>query len=122
MLFRSLLSMASKELYTVERIEELYVKVKDRLTQVGYENIEFKLGDGSLGWEENAPYDRIMVTAAATKLPEKLVEQLAPNGRMIIPVGDSSVQDLLLIIKDSEGKVEKEIIAKVRFVRLIGEY
>ena len=118
----ALLSKACKELYTVERIEELFVKVKERLTNGGYNNIKFKLGDGSLGWEENAPYDRIIVTASATSLPEKLVDQLSPNGKMVIPVGENSVQDLLLVTKDSEGKVKKDLIAKVKFVRLIGEY
>lgn len=118
----ALLAKASKEVYTVERIEELFVKVKDRLINGGYDNIKFKLGDGSLGWEENAPYDRIMVTASARILPEKLLKQLAPNGKMVIPVGKDSVQDLLLITKDSEGKIEKELITKVRFVRLIGDY
>ncbi len=118
----ALLSKACKVLYTVERIEELFIKAKERLLKGGYENIKFKLGDGSLGWKENAPYDRIMVTASATSLPEKLVDQLATNGKMIIPVGQDPVQDLLLITKDLEGKVKKELITKVRFVRLIGEY
>lgn len=118
----ALLAMASKEVYTVERIEELLIKAKKRLIDGGYENIKFELGDGSQGWEEYAPYDRIMVTASASSLPEKLIDQLAPNGKMVIPVGANSVQDLLLITKDSEGKVKKEFITKVRFVRLIGEY
>lgn len=118
----AILAKASKEVYTIERIEELLVKAKVRLNGKGFENIKFKLGDGSLGWEENAPYDRIMVTASATNLPEKLVEQLAPNGKMIIPVGESTIQDLLLITKDSNGNVNKEVISKVRFVRLIGDY
>lgn len=115
----ALLAKACKELYTVERIEELYLRAKEILIDAGYENINFKLADGSLGWKEYAPYDRIMVTAAASSLPEKLIEQLAPNGKMVIPVGKSSVQDLLLIKKDARGKVEKELIEKVRFVRLI---
>lgn len=118
----ALLAKAAEELYTVERIEDLFVKAKDRLTKGGYENIKFKLGDGSLGWKDHAPYDRIMVTASARKIPEKLVEQLAPSGKMVIPVGEGSVQELLLIKKDPEGKVEKELITKVRFVRLIGDY
>lgn len=114
----ALLSKFSKIVYTVERIEELYLRAKEKLSQGDYTNIEFKLGDGSLGWEENAPYDRIMVTASARKLPEKLVEQLAVNGKMIIPIGT----DLILVNKNEEGKVEKEFIDKVIFVNLIGEY
>lgn len=114
----ALLSKSSKIVYTVERLEELYLKAKEKLTQKDYNNIKFKLGDGSLGWEENAPYDRIMVTASARRLPDKLVEQLASNGKMIIPIGT----DLVLVKKDEEGKIEKEIVDKVVFVDLIGEY
>lgn len=117
----ALLAKACKEVYTVERIEELYLEAKEKLINGGYDNIKFKLGDGSLGWEENGPYDGIMVTAAAASLPDKLVDQLAPNGKMVIPVGANSIQDLLLITKDSKGKVNKELITKVRFVRLIEE-
>ena len=73
------------------------------------------------GWEENAPYDRIMVTAGANKLPDKLIEQLAPNGKMIIPVGPRLIQDLMLITKDAGGKVHKEVIVKVRFVELVDD-
>lgn len=115
----ALLSKAAKQVYTIERIEDLYIKAKERLKEADFSNIEFKLADGSIGWEENAPYDRIMVTAAAKRLPDELVEQLAPNGKMVIPVGAGGVQDLLVISKDSEGKIGKEFIGKVRFVRLI---
>lgn len=118
----ALLAKASKEVYTVERIEELYLKAKERLDKANYINIKFKYGDGSLGWLEHAPYDRIMVTASATKMPEKLIAQLSPMGRMVIPVGSGFVQNLLLIKKDQDGKIEKEEIDKVRFVRLIGDY
>lgn len=118
----ALLAKAAGEVYTVERIEELHLQAIEKLTKAGFTNIQFTLGDGSLGWQEHAPYDRIMVTASATTMPKALLEQLAPNGKMIIPVGSGSVQDLLLITKDAHGKIEKEIISKVRFVPLIGEY
>lgn len=118
----ALLAKAAGEVYTVERIEELHLQAIEKLTKAGFANIQFTLGDGSLGWQEHAPYDRIMVTASATTMPKALLEQLAPNGKMIIPVGSGSVQDLLLISKDAHGKIEKEIISKVRFVPLIGEY
>lgn len=114
----ALLSKASKSVYTVERIKELHVKSKEKLIKADYTNINFKLGDGSLGWEENAPYDRIMVTASASKLPEKLVEQLAVNGKMVIPVKT----DLLLVTKDFNGEIKTETVTKVRFVSLIGDY
>ena len=115
----ALLAKAAKKVYTIERIKELYQGAKEKLSKAGYKNIEFKLDDGSLGWVEKAPYDRIMVTAAASKLPEDLVEQLAPNGKMVIPVGAGSVQELMLITKDSNGNIKKEDLGKVRFVRLI---
>lgn len=115
----ALLAKAAKIVYTVERIEELHLKAKERLNKAGYKNIEFKLDDGNLGWEESGPYDRIMVTAAASSLPDELIEQLAPNGKMVIPVGAGLIQDLLLISKDSKGTIHKDIIGGVRFVRLI---
>lgn len=114
----ALLSKFSKTVYTVERIEELHLKAKEKLRKKGYTNIKFKLDDGSLGWEENAPYDRIMVTASAKRMPDKLIEQLALNGRMVIPVGT----DLMVVEKDSQGKVKKELVDKVIFVDLIGDY
>ena len=113
----ALLSKASKIVYTVERIEELHIRSKERLTRLGYTNIKYKLGDGSSGWKENAPYDRIMVTASASKLPNNLVEQLAPNGKMVIPVGT----DLILMTK-TNGEIKKEVITKVIFVSLVGDY
>lgn len=114
----ALLAEASDVVYTVERIEELHLQAKEKLGKKNYKNIKFKLGDGSLGWEEHAPYDRIMVTASARKIPSKLVAQLAPNGIMVIPV----VTDLIVIKKDEEGNIEKEILDKVVFVDLIGDY
>ncbi len=115
----ALLSKASKEVYTIERIKELYKKAKNRLNSAGYNNIKFKLGDGSLGWSENAPYDRIMVTAAAEKVPQALLNQLAKNGKMVIPVGSGFIQDLLFIKKDPEGEIEIEALDNVRFVKLV---
>jgi len=118
----ALLAPFSKEVYTVERIEELHKKAVKRLNKLDFDNIHFNHGDGSLGWQENAPYDRIIVTAAASILPNELIDQLAPEGKMIIPVGPSGVQELLMISKDAQGKVHKELIEYVRFVRLIGKY
>ncbi|MDD4218972.1 MAG: protein-L-isoaspartate(D-aspartate) O-methyltransferase [Sphaerochaetaceae bacterium] len=118
----ALLAKASQMVYTVERIEELHVKAIERLNRAGYTNIKFKLDDGSLGWQEYAPYDRIMVTAAASRIPNSLIEQLAPNGKMLIPVGSDFMQDLLVITKDNEGNVAKQFITNVRFVPLVGDY
>lgn len=117
----ALLAKAAEKVYTVERIQEHYEQAKKRLGNAGYSNIEYKLGDGSLGWSEHAPYDRIMVTAGAKTLPEALVEQLAPEGKMVIPVGEGA-QELLLVQKDLDGEVSQDHLAYVRFVDLIGDY
>jgi len=112
----------AKEVYTVERIKELSVEAQERLGKLEYTNIKFKIGDGSEGWKEYAPYDRIIVTAAAGSIPNPLLQQLAPGGRMIIPVGQKGVQELLLIEKDQNGKVRKDFLEPVMFVELKGQY
>lgn len=118
----ALLAKAAKKVYTVERIKEHHESAKKRLEEANYTNIDYKLGDGSQGWAEHAPYDRIMVTAAAKTLPEALVKQLAPTGKMVIPVGAETMQELLLVEKDKEGKIKKERLNVVQFVDLIGDY
>lgn len=118
----ALLARFSKEVYTIERIPELSKKARKRLETMGYANVFYHIGDGSLGWPEHAPYDRIMVTAAAEDVPKELLEQLAPGGTMIIPVGPPSVQELQLITKDAGGEASRRTIEKVRFVELIGKY
>ncbi len=118
----ALLSTFSGTVFTVERIHELYDKTKIRLENMGFDNVYFKLDDGTMGWEQFAPFDRIMVTAAARFIPPSLLEQLAPRGIMVIPVGGSNYQELLVIKKDSEGKVSTECKGYVKFVPLIGRY
>ncbi|MDN6731720.1 MAG: protein-L-isoaspartate(D-aspartate) O-methyltransferase [Atopostipes suicloacalis] len=118
----ALLAKAAEKVYTVERIKEHHESAKKRLEEASYENISYKLGDGSQGWPEHAPYDRIMVTAAAKTLPEALVKQLTPTGKMVIPVGAETMQELLLIEKNKEGKIKKERLNIVQFVDLIGDY
>lgn len=118
----ALLAAFSREVYTVEKIPQLAESAKKRLEAKGFENISFLLGDGSLGWPEHAPYDRIIVTAAASDIPKELVDQLADGGRMIIPVGSRYSQDLLAIDKSIDGKLEKTALEAVRFVPLKGKY
>lgn len=118
----ALLAEFAAKVYTVERIEDLYKRAKDRLGELGFSNIFFKLDDGSSGWEEYAPYDRIMVTAAASEIPQELVAQLAAGGKMIIPVGSSFSQELRLIEKDETGKLHATLLSQVRFVPLKGKY
>lgn len=116
------LSAFSKSVVTVECIEVLYHRAKERLTEMNYSNITFILGDGSLGWALAGPYDRIMVTAAATEIPKKLIEQLKPGGIMIIPVGNAFYQKLLKIIKKEDGGIDIIDIEMVQFVPLVGKY
>ncbi|MCL6588953.1 MAG: protein-L-isoaspartate(D-aspartate) O-methyltransferase [Firmicutes bacterium] len=112
----------ANEVYTVERIAPLGEKARERLEKLGYRNIHFKIDNGSNGWAEYAPYDRIIVTAAAGKVPDPLLEQLKPGGMMLIPVGEQGCQDLLLLKKDESGLVREESLGKVTFVELKGEY
>ena len=114
----ALLSKFAEDVYTVERIEPLHQVAKERLDSQGYANVHFHLGDGSRGWEAHAPYDRIMVTAAAREIPAALTRQLAPGGRMVIPVGDTFSQELRLIEKDEAGNISSTFLEHVRFVRL----
>lgn len=118
----ALLAKFTKEVYTVERIEGLHVRAKERLAAAGFTNIHFKLDDGSFGWEEHAPYDRIMVTAAAAAVPDELVAQLKEGGKMLIPVGTPSLQELKLIEKGEGGRISTSVINFVRFVPLKGKY
>jgi protein-L-isoaspartate(D-aspartate) O-methyltransferase len=112
----------AKEVYTVERIAALSRKAEERLKLLGYGNIHFSVDNGSNGWAEFAPYDRIIVTAAAREVPDPLLEQLQPGGKLLIPVGEKGCQNLLLIEKDTTGSTETTILEKVIFVELKGDY
>jgi protein-L-isoaspartate(D-aspartate) O-methyltransferase len=118
----ALLAKFSEEVFTVERIEGLHTRAKERLAEAGFTNIRFKLDDGSFGWAEHAPYDRIMVTAAAAAVPDELIDQLKAGGKMLIPVGTPALQELQLIEKDTAGKIRTSVINFVRFVPLKGKY
>ncbi|EMF46010.1 Protein-L-isoaspartate O-methyltransferase [Planococcus halocryophilus Or1] len=118
----TLLAIFSGAVYTIERIEELHNRAKERVAQLNIHNIHFKLGDGSEGWQEHAPFDRIMVTAAASEVPTELLDQLNNDGKMVIPVGNSFNQELLLIEKDHSGKLHTTSLNKVLFVPLKGKY
>ncbi|HBP37723.1 MAG TPA: protein-L-isoaspartate(D-aspartate) O-methyltransferase [Clostridiales bacterium] len=118
----ALLARFAREVYTIERIADLSAKARDRLTALGFANIDYRVGDGSAGWPENAPYDKIMVTAAAARIPAELEEQLGPGGRMIIPVGRPGLQDLLLISRGQDGRISRKSVEKVVFVELKGKY
>lgn len=106
-----------KEVYSIEIVKELAVSSKKRLESLGYTNIVVKHGDGYKGWEEHAPFDAIIVTAAPPEIPEKLLEQLKVGGRMVVPVG-SFFQELLLIIRKVNGFDQRRLLP-VRFVPMI---
>ncbi|TWT06694.1 protein-L-isoaspartate(D-aspartate) O-methyltransferase [Planococcus sp. CPCC 101016] len=118
----ALLAAFSGSVFTIERIGELHHRAKERLAQMDFRNIHFKLGDGSEGWPEHAPFDRIMVTAAASEVPKELLEQLGEDGKMVIPVGNAFSQELRLIEKDASGKIYTTLLNEVLFVPLKGKY
>ena len=108
------------KVFSIEIISSLGKQAEERLQQLGYKNIEIRIGDGYKGWPEKAPFDAIVVTAAAPRLPQALVEQLKPGGRLVIPVGASGdVQELLLITKNADGSIRQKSVLPVRFVRLV---
>ncbi len=118
----AVLAEIAKEVYTVERIESLSLKAKQTLNSLGYQNILFKIGNGALGWKENAPFDAIIVTAAAKKVYEAYIEQLSKNGRLVIPVEESrfsGYQILKKIVKSNNGQIKEYSLGGCRFVPLI---
>lgn len=118
----AILARFSKGVYTVERIPELANAARRRLDSMGFSNISYRIGDGSPGWSEHAPYDRIMVTAAAGKMPGELLDQLSKGGIMVIPIGPREMQELILVTKDSDGHIRTRSIEDVRFVEMTGKY
>jgi protein-L-isoaspartate(D-aspartate) O-methyltransferase len=114
----AILAELAKEVVSIEIIKPLAQTAAERLQRLGYRNITVLHGDGNFGWESAAPYDAIIVTAAATHVPPPLVAQLKPGGRMAIPVGETWAQNLLLIEKDKDGKLTTRNLLPVRFVPL----
>jgi len=113
----AILAEIAKEVYTVELIESLSLKAQEVLSSLGYKNIKFLVGDGTYGWKEFSPYERIIVTAASPTVPPALIEQLSNDGILVIPVGTYS-QEIVRIRKRDE-KIDEEILIPVRFVPLI---
>ncbi len=114
----AVMSPLVKKIYTVERLPEMLRKTKQRLWQLDIYNVQFRPGDGWEGWPKYGPYDGIIVTAAAPELPEKLLQQIASGGRMVIPVGPSGCQELLLV-KRMNDHFENVSLGAVSFVPLV---
>jgi len=119
----AVLSRITRQVYTIERHQRLAAQAKARFKELGYHNIKSKTGDGTLGWEKQAPFDAILVSAAAPIIPSTLSQQLAPGGRMVIPVGEKGgIQKLVRLTRENEDELKIEELDYVRFVPLIGEY
>ena len=116
----AVLSQLVKKLYTVEIVPSLARNAADLLDRLGFKNVEVKQGDGSQGWPEHAPYDSIIVTAAATEIPQALKDQLKPGGRLVIPIGyPGMTQQLTLVEKDQAGNITSRSILPVVFVPFV---
>jgi len=112
----------AQQVYTIEIVEGLAKRAKKCLKELGYPNVFVRFGDGFFGWPDVAPFDAIIGTAAAGRIPEPLLEQLKPGGRMILPVeGSFGFQHLVVITKDKKGKISKKNVMPVRFVPMTGE-
>jgi protein-L-isoaspartate(D-aspartate) O-methyltransferase len=116
----AILAALAAEVWTIERIETLSLQARNTLSSLGIKNVHYRVGDGSLGWPEAAPFDAVIVTAGAPDVPDALRDQLVEGGRLVIPVGDEREQDLVVVRRDS-GRTLREHCFPCRFVKLIGQ-
>ena len=114
----ALMAELGARVWSVEIVEEFASEAGVRLLAAGYANVSVRIGDGSRGWSEHAPFDRILVTAAAGAPPQALADQLSPGGRMVIPLGGKDVQQLSVVEKDEQGEPETREVIPVRFTQL----
>ncbi len=117
----AVLAELSREVYSIERIRSLSEKAGETLRNLGYVNIRLKVGDGTLGWPDAAPFDRILITAGAPEIPEPLIGQLSDGGIILAPVGDRFSQQLIRITKQ-KGELRREYHTPCMFVPLVGKY
>ena len=117
----AILAHLVRRVFTIERLGELAAGAERRLGALGLTNVDYRVGDGSLGWPEAAPFDAVLVTAAAPGIPRPLVEQLAPGGRIAVPVGDLALQELVVGTLEPQGLVTRDA-GGCRFVPLIGRH
>jgi protein-L-isoaspartate(D-aspartate) O-methyltransferase len=117
----AIFSRLARDVVAIERYPELSVAASVVLADLGYDNVRIVAGDGSLGFPDEAPYDAICVSAGAPDVPPALLEQLAPGGRLVLPVGDSDAQRLVRVRHGPDGNNRREDLGSVRFVPLVGE-
>jgi protein-L-isoaspartate(D-aspartate) O-methyltransferase len=118
----AILAKLADRVYTVERIRPLALRARKVLDSLGLLNINLRISDGTTGWEEEAPFDAIMVTAGAPDVPPSYVDQLKPGGRLVIPVGGEAIQTLVRITRNKDGSTTREECGGCRFVKLIGTH
>lgn len=117
----AILAHIAYRVYTIERIHSLYVKTRRLFDKLGYHNIVTRYSDGTTGWNDESPFDAIIVTAGAPEIPAVLVNQLSMGGRMVIPVGNQHSQDLIRLVREKSG-VQQTNLGGCRFVKLVGEH
>jgi protein-L-isoaspartate(D-aspartate) O-methyltransferase len=114
----AILAQLVRQVWTVEIVEEFVSQAEVRLQHLGYANVGIRVGDGSRGWTEHAPFDKILVTAAAERPPSALLDQLKPGGRIVMPIGDGDAQELTTVDKNADGRTRMRQLIPVRFTRL----
>lgn len=118
----AVLSKLVKQVYSMEIVEELATEAGARLRRMGYDNVEVRHANGRLGWPEHAPYDAVLVAAAARWIPQALIDQIRPGGTLVIPVGPwHAAQELIVVKKQQDGRVEQRRVLPVAFVPLTGD-
>lgn len=118
----AILAFLAGRVYTIERVRSLALLARKALDSLGLLNVNMKIGDGTDGWESEAPFDAVIVTAGAPEIPFKLLDQLKVGGRLVVPVGSQSEQVLLRLTKEPDGAIRREEFTGCRFVKLIGKY
>ena len=118
----AILAVMADRVYTVERIRPLALRARKALDSLGLLNVNIKISDGTVGWEEEAPFDAIIVTAGAPDIPQKYIDQLKPGGSLVIPVGTQFAQGLVRVVTQEDGSVVQENVTGCRFVKLVGKF
>lgn len=118
----AILGLLAKRVYSLERVPELAHQAIQRMREMGLDNVKIQVFDGTVGWSEVAPFDRILVTAGAPKVPEPLLGQLAPGGALLLPEGTRSLQRLVLYLKSAKGELRRREGEEVAFVPLLGRH